>query len=71
MARIIEVIELDFCRGKGTPDDPCRTVIQYWFTDGRLLREIDTHLDSEPWSDVLPDGTKVTCEGWRAPKRGS
>ncbi len=41
MARVIEVIETDICRGKGTKEDRCRRVMQYWSRDGELLAERD------------------------------
>lgn len=41
MARIVELIVTDVCRGKGTTDDVCRTVYQLWTKDGRLVAESD------------------------------
>ena len=38
-ARVIQVIETRSIEGRGTPDDPCRVIIQYWETDGNLLAE--------------------------------
>lgn len=38
-AKVIQVIETTALRGKGTQDDPCHTVIQYWSLDGKLLAE--------------------------------
>lgn len=40
-AKIIKVIETKSLRGKGTPDDPCRIVRQYWSFNGKLLAEND------------------------------
>ena len=40
-AKIILVIETIALRGSGTEDDPCRNVIQYWNTEGKLLAEND------------------------------
>ena len=40
-AKIILVIETITLRGSGTEDDPCRNVIQYWSTEGKLLAEND------------------------------
>ncbi len=40
-AKIISVIETKALRGKGTDEDPERTVIQYWGFDGKLLAEHD------------------------------
>ena len=38
-ARVIQVIETRSIEGRGTPYDPCRTIIQYWKFDGNLLTE--------------------------------
>lgn len=41
-ARIIEVIETQlYTRGKGTEDNPFRSITQYWSKDGNLLAEVD------------------------------
>lgn len=42
-AQIIEVIRTESNRGRGTSDDPCRPVIQYWSKDGEFLAEFDCH----------------------------
>lgn len=39
MARVIQVIETHEERGFGTPEDPCRSIKQYWSFDGSLLWE--------------------------------
>lgn len=36
-AKVIRVIETRGLCGRGTEDDPCRTLIQYWGFDGELL----------------------------------
>ncbi len=41
MAKIIEVIEVEERRGKGTYDDPVRKVYQLWSKEGRLIFEND------------------------------
>lgn len=38
---LIPVIRTESLRGEGTEKDPCRTVIQYWSLDGKLLAEKD------------------------------
>ena len=38
-AKVIQLIETRSIEGRGTPDDPCRVIIQYWETDGNLLTE--------------------------------
>lgn len=40
-ARVIQVIETKSIRGKGTDDDMCRLVTQYWDFEGNLLSEND------------------------------
>ncbi len=42
-AKVIQVIETCSLRGKGTDDDPCRNVKQYWDFDGKLLAESDPY----------------------------
>ena len=39
---IVQLIRTDLTkRGKGTEDDPCRVIRQYWSMDGELVFEID------------------------------
>ena len=40
-ARVIQVIETRAIRGRGSEDDLCREVIQYWDFEGELLAEND------------------------------
>ena len=40
-AQVIQVIKTESVRGKGTQDDVCRIVTQYWDFDGNLLAEND------------------------------
>lgn len=40
-ARIVEVIETRSIMGKGTEDDICRVVVQYWHKNGELIATID------------------------------
>lgn len=40
-AQVIQVIKTESIRGKGTQEDLCRTVVQYWDFDGHLLAEND------------------------------
>lgn len=42
-AKIIEVIRTETVRGRGTSEDPCRPVVQYWAKDGTFLAEFDCH----------------------------
>lgn len=39
--RLVQVIEVNFKRGAGTPTDLCRIVTQYWSKKGELIAEID------------------------------
>lgn len=41
MARIVEFIETDEVRGKGTPESVMRRVRQLWTKDGSLIAEFD------------------------------
>ncbi len=41
MARIVELILTDICKGSGAPTDVCRTVYQLWTKDGKLVAESD------------------------------
>ena len=43
-ARVIQVIETSSLRGRGTEDDPCRDVKQYWDFNGNLLAESDLYV---------------------------
>lgn len=40
-ACVIQVIETVSARGRGTEEDLCRSVIQYWDFEGNLLAEKD------------------------------
>lgn len=40
-ARVIHVIETTSLRGKGTEEDKCREVKQYWDFSGKFLAEND------------------------------
>lgn len=41
-ARLLLVIETKAARGSGNdPDDPVRTVTEYWSLEGRKLAEVD------------------------------
>lgn len=40
-ARVIQVIETTALRGKGTEEDKCRKIKQYWDFDGNFLAEFD------------------------------
>lgn len=40
-AKVIQVIETVSLRGKGTEEDPCRVVHQYWTFEGEMLAEND------------------------------
>lgn len=39
--RVIQVIETNSLRGRGTEEDPCRNVRQYWDFEGNMLAESD------------------------------
>ena len=39
--RVMQVIQLRICRGKGIEGDPCREVVQIYTLDGELIAEND------------------------------
>ena len=44
LSRVIQVIETLSLRGRGTEEDKCRMVRQYWSLEGKMLAEHD------PWA---------------------
>lgn len=53
-ARIIGVIETQlYTRGKGTEDNPFRSITQYWSKDGNLLAEADPYQDESPRKQMV------------------
>lgn len=46
-ARVIYVIETQSLEGRGTDEDPCRIVTQYWSLQGELLAKVDPADESE------------------------
>lgn len=48
-SRVIQVIETVSVRGKGTEEDTCRPVKQYWSLDGELLAENDPCASEKPF----------------------
>lgn len=42
MAKLVEIIITDECRGSGTIEDRYRRVTQFWSKEGELLGEHDT-----------------------------
>ena len=59
-ARVVQVIETTALRGKGTPDDPCRHVVQYWDFEGNLLAKHDTWRDAPSFSCEDPSSSVQT-----------
>lgn len=51
--KVIQVIEANFCRGKGTEENPNRTVTAYYSLDGDFLAEKDVHYDNILFADEL------------------
>ncbi len=43
-AKVIQVIETSALRGKGTEEDRCREIKQYWDFEGNLLAENDPYI---------------------------
>ena len=44
-AKIIRVIETKSLKGRGTEDDLCRCITQYWDFEGNLLAERDINVN--------------------------
>lgn len=44
-ARLVEVIEVRTCVGKGTEENPKRIVTEYWSKEGKLLAVSDPQYD--------------------------
>lgn len=40
-AKIIEIIQVDVCKGKGTEEEPCRRVEKFFKIDGTFIGQID------------------------------
>lgn len=40
-AKVVEIIQVQHTVGRGTPEDPCRRAISYFWPDGRLLTRDD------------------------------
>ena len=45
-ARLIEVIAVQACVGKGTEQNPNRVITEYWSKEGILLAISDPHVNS-------------------------
>lgn len=52
MAKVIQVIEVEITRGKGTEDSVMRGVTQYWSLDGELLAENDPLTTDRPTPSI-------------------
>lgn len=55
-AKVIQVIETVCPRGKGTSEDPCRHVIEYWSLSGQPLAENDPFDPNDKDQHVCPMG---------------
>jgi hypothetical protein len=53
MAKVIQVIEVEITRGKGTEDSVMRGVTQYWSLDGELLAENDPLATDRPSATIM------------------
>lgn len=47
---IVSVIRSVRTVGTGVPDDPVRTIVQYWSLNGELLAELD--FNDDPYSPL-------------------
>jgi len=43
-AKIIQVIEIRTCRGRGIEGSPIRIITEYWTVDGEFLADDDTEV---------------------------
>jgi len=50
MPKVIQVIESQIAVGKGTEDNPVKTIVQYHGLDGKYLAEIELNnqIDANP-----------------------
>lgn len=53
-ARVVEVIEVRGCVGKGTEENPNRIITEYWSKDGNLLAVNDPQVTA-PGHQPSPD----------------
>jgi hypothetical protein len=67
MAKVIQVIEVELLRGKGTEDSVMRGVTQYWSLDGELLAENDPLATDRP-SPIIERGAQL-LKDLKAPAR--
>ncbi len=44
---VYEVIQVDFCRGDGTPESPFRKVLALYKKDGSFICELDNFKDQD------------------------
>ncbi len=52
-ARVIQVIEAKSCEGKGSEDNPYRTILEYFSPEGDLLATADPMPASERYIEAL------------------
>lgn len=45
--RVIQVIEVNACKGSGVDEDPFRWVTEYWTFDGKKIADTDTLTSGE------------------------
>ena len=43
----VKVVKVTLLKGKGTTEEPCRNVFQYWDMDGNFLFEVDPCNETE------------------------
>ena len=55
---VIEVIKVRSCFGRGTPDEPFRTVLAYYDLDGKELAVVDP-CDGTGRADALDDAQRA------------
>lgn len=57
-AKVIQVIETRTCIGKGTQEDVCRYLYQYWNLEGKLLAEHDPVEEDDKQKNIASDNEK-------------
>ncbi len=55
-ASVVPVIKTVSLVGRGTNEDPCRSVTRYWSVDGKLLAEND------PYTEVIDSASSTVSD---------
>ncbi len=66
-AKVIQVIEVVTHRGKGTHENPCRIVLQYYSFDGKFLAERDAFQELNQPRGLSASEQPASCEAVKTP----